>query len=141
MDGWTLVSWDGQPVPPASLPTELFVDVRELITAPQMAAYNIAEALLTGDPTMVVNAIRDGVSQVGTATVDFPLALIRDIVDAAPADMPNMVANLGTGLNLDTLLGGLSADLTNLLPSMATAAAGLLSGDLGAMVGEVLAAF
>ena len=24
-DGWTMVSWDGMPVPAASLPTELFV--------------------------------------------------------------------------------------------------------------------
>src|SRR5208283_635599 len=44
-DGWTLVSWDGVPVPPASLPTELFVDVRDLIMAPQFAAYNVWEAL------------------------------------------------------------------------------------------------
>lgn len=34
--GWTLVSWDGIPVGPASLPTALFVDVRELITARNM---------------------------------------------------------------------------------------------------------
>ena len=38
-DGWTLVSWDGVPVPPASLGTKLFVDVRDLITAPQFATY------------------------------------------------------------------------------------------------------
>jgi PE family/Histidine phosphatase superfamily (branch 1) len=83
-DGWTLVSWDGTPVPPASLPTELFVDVRDLIMPPQFAAYNIWQALLTGDPTTVVNSVRDGVHEVGTAMVDFPLAVTQDLVDAAP---------------------------------------------------------
>jgi PE family/Histidine phosphatase superfamily (branch 1) len=81
-DGWTLVSWDGVPVPPASLPTELFVDVRDLIMAPQFAAYNVWEALPTGDPTTIVNAIGDGVDEVATATVGFPFAVTRDLVDA-----------------------------------------------------------
>ncbi len=29
--GWTMESWDGMPVPQASLPTSLFVDVRNFI--------------------------------------------------------------------------------------------------------------
>ena len=42
---WTLVSWDGTPVPQdPGLPTELFVDFRDLITAPQFAGYDIYEA-------------------------------------------------------------------------------------------------
>jgi hypothetical protein len=81
-DGWTLVSWDGTPVPAASLPTELFVDVRDLIVPPQFAAYNIWQALLTGDPTTIVNSVRDGVHEVGTAIVDFPLAVTQDLVEA-----------------------------------------------------------
>ena len=36
-DGWTLVSWDGTPIGPANLPTELFVDLRDLITEPEPA--------------------------------------------------------------------------------------------------------
>jgi PE family/Histidine phosphatase superfamily (branch 1) len=72
-DGWTLVSWNGTPVPAASVPTELFVDVRDLIMPPQFAAHNIWQALLTGDPTTIVNSIRDGVHEVGTATVQFPI--------------------------------------------------------------------
>ncbi|OSC36753.1 PE domain-containing protein [Mycobacterium decipiens] len=80
--GWTLVSWDGIPVGPANLPTALFVDVRNLITAPQYAAYDIWESLFTGDPATVVNAIRDGVDQVGAATVQFPFAVTQDLVDA-----------------------------------------------------------
>ncbi len=81
-DGWTLVSWDAVPVPPASLPTKLFVDVRDLITAPQFAAYNIGQAIPTGDPATIVNAIGDGLGEVGAAANQFPVAVARDVVDA-----------------------------------------------------------
>src|ERR1700757_2183894 len=87
-DGWTLVSWDGIPVGPASLPIKPFVDARDLITAPQFAAYDTWEALHTGDPTTIVNAIRDGVDEVGTATVHFPLEVTRDLVDAVRGSSP-----------------------------------------------------
>src|SRR6201997_1463237 len=99
-DGWTLVSWDGTPVPPATLPTKLFVDVRDVITAPQFAGWDIWEALHTGDPTTIGTAIGDGAEQVGAATVHFPLAVTRDLVDAVRG----------------TSLAGLSTELTNLLP-------------------------
>ena len=85
-EGWTLVSWNGEPVPPATLPTELFVDVRNLIEAPQFAAYNIYEALLTGDSTTIENAIQAGVSEVGAAIVQFPQSVIDDIIGALGDD-------------------------------------------------------
>jgi hypothetical protein len=87
-DGWTLVSWDGTPVPPASLPTELFVDVRDLIEPPQFATYNIWQALRTGDPTTIVNAVQIGVDEVTAATVHFPVAVARDLVDAVGNLLP-----------------------------------------------------
>jgi hypothetical protein len=99
-DGWTLVSWDGMPVPPATLPTKLFVDVRNVITAPQFAGWDIWEALHTGDPTTIGTAIGDGVEQVGAATVHFPIAVTRDLVDAVRG----------------TSLSGLSTELATLLP-------------------------
>src|SRR6516165_1914034 len=99
-DGWTLVSWDGTPVPPATLPTKLFVDVRNLITAPQFAAWDIWQSLHTGDPTTIANAVGNGAEQVGAATVHFPLAVTRDLVDAVR----------GTSIH------GLSTDLTSQLP-------------------------
>jgi hypothetical protein len=44
-EGWTLVSFNGTPIPQdPGLLTELIVDVRNLITAPQTATYNIFEA-------------------------------------------------------------------------------------------------
>ncbi len=99
-DGWTLVSWDGTPVPPATLPIKLFVDTRNLITAPQFAAWDIWQSLHTGDPATIAGSIGNGVEQVGTATLDFPLAVTHDLVGAV------------TG----TSLHGLSTALTDLLP-------------------------
>jgi Histidine phosphatase superfamily (branch 1) len=82
-DGWTLVDWDGQPVPQdPGLATDLFVDVRALITAPQMAAFDIGEAINTGDSTSISGAVQTGFSEVDTATLQFPQAVFGNIVDA-----------------------------------------------------------
>jgi broad specificity phosphatase PhoE len=89
-DGWTLVSWDGVPVPKASLPTQLFVDVRDLITAPQFAAYDILTALPTGNPATILNAIGTGVDQVVTATALFPLHVVEDVAHAVTGTLSNL---------------------------------------------------
>ena len=39
---WTLKSWGGEEVGPATLPTQLFVNTRDLIVAPQTALYNMS---------------------------------------------------------------------------------------------------
>lgn len=80
--GWTMVSYDGVPVGPANLPTQLFVDVRNFITAPQYAGYDLGAALLTGNPATIVNAVRDGVREVTTATVHFPFAIAETLLGA-----------------------------------------------------------
>ena len=80
---WTLVSWDGTAVPQdPGLPTELFVDSRDLITAPQFAGYDIYDALLTGNSATIDTAIQAGVSQIDTALTQFPVAVFDDIVSA-----------------------------------------------------------
>jgi hypothetical protein len=80
---WTLVSWDGTPVPQdPGLPTELFVDSRDLITAPQFAGYDIYDALLTGNSATIDTAIQAGVSQIDMALTQFPVAVFDDIVSA-----------------------------------------------------------
>jgi hypothetical protein len=80
---WTLVSWDGTPVPAdPGLPTDLFVDWRDLITAPQFASYDIWQAFLGGDPTTIDTAIQTGISQIDTAVAQFPVAVFDDIVTA-----------------------------------------------------------
>ncbi|MFV0493709.1 PE domain-containing protein [Mycobacterium sp.] len=81
-DGWTMTSWAGVPVGPPSLPTQLFVDVRNLITAPQYAAWDIFTSLSSGDPTTVVGALRDGMEEVGSAVVSFPLEVAQDVAGA-----------------------------------------------------------
>ena len=80
---WTLVSWDGTPVPQdPGLATDLFVDFRSLIEAPQFAGYDIYEALLGGNSATIDNAIQAGFSQVDTALAQFPVAVFDDIVTA-----------------------------------------------------------
>ena len=54
-DGWTLENWDGVEVSAdPSLPTKLFVDVRNVVTAPQTAAFRIRQAFVP----KVVNDVR-----------------------------------------------------------------------------------
>jgi hypothetical protein len=80
---WTLVSWDGTPVPQdPGLATDLFVDFRSLIEAPQFAGYDIYEALLGGNPATIDAALQTGLSQVDTALAQFPVAMFDDIVTA-----------------------------------------------------------
>ena len=86
--GWTLVNWDGIAIGPANLPTSLLVDVRDLITAPQYAAYDIGLSLFSGDPATIVDAIRNGVVQVGSAVIEFPFAVAEDISGVVNGTIP-----------------------------------------------------
>jgi hypothetical protein len=80
---WTLVSYDGTPVSAdPSLGTELFVDFRNLIEAPQFAGYDIYEALLGGHSATIDAALQTGLSQVDTALAQFPVAVFDQIVAA-----------------------------------------------------------
>jgi hypothetical protein len=100
---WTLVSFNGQSIPPADLLTSLFVDVRSLITAPQTAAWHIYEAILGGDPTTIENAIQTGFSDVGAAIVQFPQSVINDIIgalsDGTATGAPTAGESLGDALS------------------------------------------
>ncbi|MGB6760906.1 phosphoglycerate mutase family protein [Mycobacterium sp.] len=80
---WTLVSYDGTAVPQnPGLPTELFVDFRNLIEAPQFAGYDIYEALLSGNSATIDAALQAGITQVDTALTQFPVEVFDDIVAA-----------------------------------------------------------
>jgi hypothetical protein len=80
---WTLVSYDGTAVPQdPGLPTELFVDFRNLIEAPQFAGYDIYQALLTGNSATLEGALQTGLSQIDTALTQFPVSVFGDIVTA-----------------------------------------------------------
>jgi len=89
-DGWTLVSWDGEPVPAdAGLLTNLLMELRGLIIAPQVAEWNIFEAALGGDPATLETAIQAGIQSVDAALLQFPESVVNDIVEA--------LQNLATG--------------------------------------------
>jgi hypothetical protein len=88
-DGWTLVSWNGTPIPPdPGLLTELVMELRNLIIAPQTALWNIYEAIAGGDPTTIESALQTGIQDVGAAIAQFPQTVFNDLADA--------LANLGT---------------------------------------------
>ena len=80
---WTLVSYDGIAVPQdPGLGTDLFVDFRNLIEAPQFAGLDIYEALLTGNSTTIDAALLAGLTQVDTALSQFPVEVFDQIVAA-----------------------------------------------------------
>jgi Histidine phosphatase superfamily (branch 1) len=80
---WTLVSYDGIAVPPdPGLGTELFVDFRNLIEAPQFAGYDIYEALLGGNSATIDAALQTGLTQVDTALTQFPVEVFDQIAAA-----------------------------------------------------------
>jgi broad specificity phosphatase PhoE len=82
-DGWTLVSYDGVPVPQTpDLGTELFVDFRNLIEAPQFAGYDIYQALLTGNSATIDTALQTGINQIDTAFAQFPVEVFDQVVAA-----------------------------------------------------------
>ncbi|WP_155926562.1 histidine phosphatase family protein [Mycolicibacterium sp. CBMA 234] len=82
-DGWTLVNWDGAAVSqnPALL-TKLFVDTRKMITVPQMAVYNVIQAIGTRNVSTIATAIRDGVYDTVKAVVNYPVAVVKSVVQS-----------------------------------------------------------
>jgi hypothetical protein len=80
---WTLVSYDGIAVPQdPGLPTELFVDFRDLSQVSQTAEYDIYEALVGGNTATIESAIQTGLGQIDTALTQFPTEVIDQIVSA-----------------------------------------------------------
>lgn len=76
-DGWTILSWNGTPVPETpDLLTGLFVDYRDLITAPQIALWDIFEAIQGGDQADISLALQTGFDQVVEAFQQFPQSVI-----------------------------------------------------------------
>lgn len=88
-DGWTLENWDGVAVSAEpSLPTKLFVDVRNVVTAPQTALYRIGQAFASGDVAGLANAIRDGIVDVATKVVGFVPKVVDDVVGSLRGSSP-----------------------------------------------------
>ena len=79
---WTLRSWGGEDVGPATLPVQLFVNTRDLIVAPQTAAYNMRQPVLALDPQGIAESGAQGVEDVAKATVKFGTDTVTDIGNA-----------------------------------------------------------
>src|SRR5262245_41890309 len=105
-DGWTLKNWDGVEVAAEpSLPTKLFVDVRDVITAPQTAAYRIGQAFRARDIAGLTKAIRDGAVDVTTKVVGFVPEVVNDVIDSlhgSAVKSDEQVSNTQTALNAAT---------------------------------------
>ncbi|MEB3030538.1 histidine phosphatase family protein [[Mycobacterium] nativiensis] len=101
-DGWTLVSWNGVAVPEdPGLLTKLIMDVRDLITTPQVAGWNLYQAVLGGDPDSIGDALQTGLHDISTTFLGFPQTVFNDITDA--------LSNLGAADETGSALGDLLA--------------------------------
>jgi broad specificity phosphatase PhoE len=87
--GWTLKSWAGINVAPASFGTQMFVNVRDLIVAPQTALYNLRAPILALDIPGIVTGVQQGVSDVAAATRTFVVRTVQDVAAALRGLVPN----------------------------------------------------
>ncbi|MGA5541894.1 histidine phosphatase family protein [Mycobacterium sp. NPDC051198] len=79
---WTLKEWAGQAVSPADYPTQMFVNVRDLIVAPQKAVYNMRIPVLSLDAQGIVTTGAQGLQDVAEAGVKFVKDSVTDTVNA-----------------------------------------------------------
>ena len=88
-DGWMMQSYAGIPVSQTpGLLTQLFVNARDLIVAPQTATYNVVAAIGTLNLQNIVVATVNGVVSVARAGVDFVVNSVTDIVNAIVGVLP-----------------------------------------------------
>lgn len=92
-DGWMMQSYAGIPVSQnPNLITQLFVNTRDLIVAPQTAVYNVVGAVTTLNLQNIAVAVADGVVSVLRAGVDFVVNSVTDIVAAVIGVLPGAPA-------------------------------------------------
>lgn len=88
-EGWTLVNWAGIPVSAQpSLPTKLFVNIRNLVVAPQTALYELGRAFASGDVAALANAVRGGIVNVARTAINFVPDMLTDIVGSVVHQLP-----------------------------------------------------
>ncbi|MGV0816198.1 histidine phosphatase family protein [Mycolicibacterium boenickei] len=104
---WTLKEWDGQAVGPANYPTQMFVNVRDLIVAPQKAVYNMRIPVLSLDAQGIVTTGAQGVQDVANAGVKFVRDSITDTVNATTG-IPGSLGDSTT--QVSTQISNLKAD-------------------------------
>ncbi|WP_441963887.1 histidine phosphatase family protein [Mycolicibacterium houstonense] len=106
---WTLKEWAGQQVGPANYPTQMFVNVRDLIVAPQKAIYNMRIPVLSLDAQGIVTTGAQGIQDVAEAGVTFVRDSVTDTVNAITNipnsinQSPTQVSKLGTVSTVSTV--------------------------------------
>jgi len=85
------------------------MNVRDLIIAPQVAAWNLYQALLDGDPAGISTALQTGLHDVAATYLGFPQAVFDDITDA----LSNLGGDAGDQAGDET--GSALADLLALI--------------------------
>ncbi|QZY45578.1 histidine phosphatase family protein [Mycolicibacterium austroafricanum] len=111
-DGWTLVSWDGVAVDPdPSFLTKTFVNVRELITTPQTAVYNVKKAFATGDLAAITDAFAHAVIDVVLAPVRFVGAVATDVFELVFPPAPSIQVEAPTSAQSTTDESDVPADV------------------------------
>ena len=81
-DGWKLVSWDGIEVAAEpSLLMKLFVDVRDLIVAPQEAVYTVSHAFDSGNLFEAADALIKAAVKLGLSPIDFVVSVAKHLID------------------------------------------------------------
>ena len=81
-DGWKLVSWDGIEVAAEpSLLMKLFVDVRDLIVAPQEAIYTVNHAFDSGNLFEAADALIKAAIKLGLSPIDFVVSVAKNLID------------------------------------------------------------
>lgn len=108
-DGWTMLTFDGQPMPAyPGLLTELILDLRDVIVAPQTAQWDVMQAVINGDPTAIMHALVTGLHDVVTTDVQFPVSVISDIAEATQ----KLVADVAAGESFADAFGSAIIGLT-----------------------------
>lgn len=88
-EGWMMQSYAGIPVSQTpGLLTQLFVNTRDLIVAPQTAVYDVVQAIKTLNPQNIVMAVANGVVSVVRAGIDFVVNSATDIANAIIGLLP-----------------------------------------------------
>lgn len=92
-DGWMMQTYAGIPVNQnPGLLTQLFVNARDLVVAPQTAVYNVVQAIGTFNLQNIAVAVVDGVISVVRAGIDFVVNSVTDIVNAIIGILPGAPA-------------------------------------------------
>jgi broad specificity phosphatase PhoE len=81
-DGWKLVNWDGVSVDAEpSLLMKMFVDLRDLIVAPQEAAYAVSHAFDSGNLFEAADALIKAAIKLGLSPIDFVISVAKNLID------------------------------------------------------------